>query len=69
MTHLDLIRWRRRMRWTQEQAAARLGMSRRTYGRIEAGHGKPNWRLLDLATSRLWDDKQTAMEAGWRAAA
>jgi transcriptional regulator with XRE-family HTH domain len=37
MTPDDLVRWRERMGWSQIDAAAALGMSRRAHQHLEAG--------------------------------
>jgi transcriptional regulator with XRE-family HTH domain len=45
MTPEDLVRWRERMGWSQVEAAAALGMSRRAYQHLEAGTTSRDARL------------------------
>ncbi len=51
MTGFDLILWRRGLNWTQERAAAELGISRTSLVKYEDGETVP--RTIQLATVAL----------------
>lgn len=51
MTGFDLILWRRGLNWTQERAAAELGISRTSLVKYEDGETVP-W-TIQLATVAL----------------
>ncbi|MBW9134152.1 helix-turn-helix transcriptional regulator, partial [Paraburkholderia ginsengiterrae] len=51
MTGFDLILWRRGLNWTQERAAAELGISRTSLVKYEDGETVP--RTIHLATVAL----------------
>lgn len=61
---MDVLAWRERMGWTQEQAAEALGVSRPTYQRLERGQSWQTGEVIEL-------DRRTvlacmALEAGIR---
>ncbi|WP_168403380.1 helix-turn-helix domain-containing protein [Erwinia amylovora] len=51
MTGFDLILWRRGLNWTQERAAEKLGISRTSLVKYEAGAAVP--RTIELSTIAL----------------
>ena len=62
MTGNDVIKWRDQHEWSQGEAAARLGVTRRTFQRWEADKDKslPLW--LDLACRQI--DAEESASAG-----
>jgi DNA-binding XRE family transcriptional regulator len=59
MTPTDLVQWRERLGWSQEEAARQLGIGRRTYIYLEGGQTSRGKaidfipRLTELACAEL----------------
>lgn len=52
MSPSELVAWRKRMGWTQREAAQRLGYSERHYIRMETGEAGME-PVVDLALKQL----------------